>query len=289
MKSPSEFSGVWTALVSPFRDGALDQKSFLKLIAQQIECGVSGVVINGTTGESPTLTLQEVRKLVEWASVEIAGEIPFIIGAGSNSTDNSIGLVKSLESFKPAAFLQVVPYYNKPPQRGLVKHFTLVAEASDVPTILYNVPSRTISRLEPETIGALAKHENIAGIKEATGDMELFDEIKKRVPKTFSLLSGDDATCVDFVARGGHGVISVCSHIIGKELVESIKSGDRKFAKTYATLLKYLYIEANPIPVKMALHWMGILESPELRSPLVEMDGEYHEAFQACLKELEKI
>lgn len=288
MKKPNiEISGVITALITPFRDGQLDEGSFIRLLHQQVKSKVDGFVVNGTTGESPTLAPHEVVRLIEIVRAETG--LPLIVGVGSNSTQKAVEMAKSFSKFKPSAFLSVVPYYNRPPQRGLVKHFSTIAEASDIPLILYNVPSRTVARLEADTVGELARHSNIIGIKEATGDLKFLKEIQARVPRDFVLLSGDDATCVEFVREGGHGVVSVCSHVIGEELKESMLAKDPHFAEKYAEVLRLLYIEANPIPVKMAMHWMGVIHSPELRLPLVALDEKYHGEFKRCLQNLAKI
>ncbi len=252
-------------------------------------------MVNGTTGESPTLTPKEVKQLFEIAKSEAGGKIPLIVGTGSNSTAATCEFTKEVGSWKPDAVLVVVPYYNRPPQRGLTEHFTAVANVSSAPVILYNVPSRTVAALEVPTIAALSKHENILGIKEATGNMEMFEELRTAVAKDFVLLSGDDMSCVDFCARGGHGVISVSSHVIGREMKEfiaKVRGGEKgaaaEYAKKYSEFMKQLYIEANPIPLKAALHWMGVFASMELRSPLAALDGAFHKDFKACLAALGK-
>jgi 4-hydroxy-tetrahydrodipicolinate synthase len=291
-------SGVITALVSPFKNGMLDQNSFVKLLHQQLEQKVDGFVVNGTTGESPTLKLSEIQTLVELVRAETRGTgLKLLIGTGTNSTDTTVELSAAASAMNPDALLVVVPYYNRPPQRGLVQHFTAAARASKTPIVLYNVPSRTVASLEPETIATLSRMEGITGIKDATGDMEVFERIRKLVSrKDFAFLSGDDATCVDYAFRGGSGVITVSSHIIGKEMIEAIKkakggdaSASSAYRERFQELLKWLYIEANPIPVKMALYWMGILESPEMRLPLMSLDEKFHGEFKACLKNLGKL
>jgi 4-hydroxy-tetrahydrodipicolinate synthase len=286
----SNLGGVITALVTPFQNGEVDKRSFTRLIRQQMDQGVQGFVINGTTGESPTLEMAEVRDLFSLAKSEVAGKVPLIVGAGSNSTVHACELAHEVSSWRPDAILSVVPYYNRPPQRGLVAHFTAIGKASSVPVLLYNVPGRTVANLEPETVGELSRADQIAGIKDATGNMAVLESLKKSVRNGFLLLSGDDASCVEFCAHGGHGVISVSSHIIGREMREAIASKDvNGFKSWFAALMKWLYVEANPIPVKMALHWMKLIESPELRPPLAALDEKFHKDFIACLKELGKI
>jgi 4-hydroxy-tetrahydrodipicolinate synthase len=296
MKTKSEIKGVITALVTPFKNGEIDKKSFARLIRQQLDQGVAGFVINGTTAESPCLQWDEVRTLFQIAKTESGGAVPLIVGTGSNSTARTCEMSIEASAWHPTALLVVVPYYNRPSQRGLRQHFTQVAHAAPVPVLLYNVPSRTVTALEATTISELSREHGIVGIKEATGDMELLAKIKGGVGPGFILLSGDDASCVDFCARGGYGVISVSSHIIGREMteyLERMQSGDvaaaGEYRTRYADLMKWLYIEANPIPVKMALHWMGVIDSPEMRLPLTELDEKFHGDFKACLKKLGKL
>lgn len=286
-----KIEGVITALATPFnKSGEICKKSFKRLLKDQMDQKVDGVVVNGTTGESPTLSLEEVKTLYRLAKSETDGEIPVIVGTGLNSTSKTVEFSKRVSAWKPDALLVVVPYYNKPPQRGLVAHFSAVAKASKAPILLYNVPSRTVAGLEAASISELACHKNVIGIKEATGNMEFLAQIQKHVPKDFILLSGDDASCVDFCSRGGHGVISVSSHIIGKEMAEHIRNrAVAAYSSRYADLMKNLYIEANPIPLKAALFWMKIFTSPGLRLPLVSLDERYHADFKKCLKALGKI
>ena len=296
MKKKSELSGVITALVTPFKDGAIDEKSFVRLIRQQMDQGVDGFVINGTTGESPTLLPDEVRALFDMAKSESGGEVTLIVGTGGNSTARTCEFSAEVSRWQPDALLVVVPYYNRPPQRGLLQHFAQVARASAVPVLLYNVPSRTVASLEPKTVVELSQEPRIAGIKEATGDLAILSAIKAGVKPGFSLLSGDDASFADFCVHGGHGVISVSSHIIGAEMKETlgrVRRGDSlaadDYKSRYAPLMKGLYCEANPIPVKMALYWMGVIESPELRLPLSALDDKLHREFKECLKSLGKL
>lgn len=292
----TKLQGVITAIVTPFKKGEVDFTSFKRLLKNQADQGVDGLVINGTTGESPTLDFEEVKELYQTARAELGSEFTLIVGTGSNSTDKTCEFSKAIESWKPDAVLVVVPYYNKPPQRGLQKHFEAVAECSKTPVLLYNVPGRTVATLEAETVGKLSRHANIVGIKEATGDLSLLAKMRTAAEKDFIFLSGDDASCADFCAQGGHGVISVSSHIIGKEMKDTLKKaqgGDSeacvRYREQYKDLMHHLYIEANPIPVKAAAHWMGLLDSPELRLPLVELDSKFHGDFKACLKKIAKL
>lgn len=270
-----DLSGVFTALVTPFKNGEIDWVSFKKLLRFQVDGGVSGFVVNGTTGESPTLTNEEKKKLFDFVRGET--EKPIVMGTGSNSTAATIEATQAAAGWGADAALVVVPYYNKPPQRGLFQHFQKVAECSTLPVILYNVPGRTITRLEVETIKELSKLANIVGIKEATGDIEFGGEIAKTCGAEFLVTSGDDGTFLDLIPRGGRGVISVASHLLPKEFSNwcgRARSGDasaRQEFQKYEDLNNALYVEANPIPVKMALKLMGLIESAELRLPLVSL------------------
>jgi len=282
---------VITALITPFRNGVVDQDSFRKLLAAQVASGVKGFVINGTTGESPTLTLDEVKTLFEIARAET--KLPVILGTGGNSTAKTIETTQKLGALKPDAVLVVVPYYNKPPQRGLLKHFEAVADASPVPVILYNVPGRTITNLEPKTVGLLSRHKNIIGIKDATGDIAILSQLKETCVPEFIFLSGDDATCVDFAGAGGQGVIAVASHVIGQAMSDAIRDardGDvavgSHFREKYSALLKWLYIESSPIPVKKAAQLKGLIASAEMRLPLVELEPVYSKELEACLAKI---
>ncbi len=291
MTPGNKFGGVITALVTPFQDGEVDYDSLKKLLTFQLDQGIGGFVVNGTTGESPTLSRREVWEIFDFVKAEVGGQVPIIVGTGFNSTAQTVEFTLEVGKWGADAVLVVVPYYNKPPQRGLLTHFKEVAKISRVPVITYNVPSRTVATLEPETIGFLSRVENIAGIKEASGNMDVLRRVKDVSAPSFVLLSGDDGTYVDFCAKGGHGVISVSSHLIGKDMKDFLqRAGDAdaatEYKAKYAELMKYLYIEANPIPVKMALHWMGILATPDLRLPLTYLDEKFHKDFKACLENL---
>lgn len=292
----NRISGVITALSTPFKNGLVDEASFRKLVQHQLSQGIDGFVVNGTTGESPTLQWPEVKRLYDIVREEAGTRVPVIVGTGLNSTAKTIELSKEANAWRPDAVLVVVPYYNRPPQRGLIAHFKAVADSSKAPVILYNVPTRTVASLDVESVIELAKHPNIKGLKDATGNMEILEDMKGGVPADFSLLSGDDATSVDYCARGGHGVISVSSHVIGREMkdyIARVKSSPEgvlaEYAEKYAAFMKLLYCEANPIPLKAALHWMGLFDSMEARLPLVALDNKFHQDFKACLAALKKI
>jgi 4-hydroxy-tetrahydrodipicolinate synthase len=289
------FEGVITALVTPFYKGNVDEESFVKLLHHQIDGGVSGIVVNGTTAESPTLKLDEVKRLFDIAKTEIKGRVRLIVGTGTNSTASTVELTQNAEKWGAEAALVVVPYYNRPPQRGLVAHFSTVARATKLPVILYNVPTRTSCSLEMGTVAKLADEKNIVGIKEASGNLALLEELKGISKKPFCLLSGDDGSGVVFCFRGGHGIISVISNLIPKELTNLVKDARAKKSsanqdyKKFDDLMKWLYVEANPIPAKWALAQMGIIRSAELRLPLVALDEAHEKGFRSCLQNLKLI
>lgn len=293
--SPFQFKGIITALATPFHRGVIDTSSFKKLIEHQLKNGVQGFVVGGTTGESPTLSANELRDLVRIAQSEVGKKVPIIVGTGTNSTHKTVENTQAAAEIGADAALVVVPYYNKPPQRGMVEHFKAVRAASPLPIILYNVPGRTIAALSPESVAELSQVEGIIGIKEAAGDMNIAKKMMEQSKKNFLFLSGDDGTFLDFADLGGHGVISVSSHVIPKQmrdLFEQVKHGDKQAIteyKRYDRLMKLLFIEANPIPVKMALHQMGIFNSPELRLPLVKLEDSYTKELYSELKELQII
>lgn len=272
-----KFSGVSTALITPFLKGDVDYSSLKKLLKFQLDNGIQGFVVNGTTAESPTLSSDERKKIFTFVQSEVAGKVPVIMGTGTNSTEETIARTREASELGASAALVVVPYYNRPPQQGLFAHFKKVADSSDIPVILYNVPSRTVAKLEIETILKLSKEENIIGIKEATGDIHFAGKIKSGVTaKEFTLLSGDDSSFAHFLNAGGDGIISVGSHIFPREFVaiqSRVAGSDKKF-ETSLTTINNLYLEPNPIPVKMALYMMGIIASPEMRLPLVTMSEE---------------
>lgn len=271
------FKGVFSALITPFDNGQVDYVSLKRLVEFQLENGVQGFVINGTTAESPTLEASEREKIFRMTKEWVPKNFPLIMGTGSNSTSKTIQESKEAEKLGADGILVVVPYYNKPPQRGLLEHFKAVADATQTPNILYNVPSRTITFLELETIKKLSEHPNIFGIKEASGNIELAIQIRQSCGESFSLLSGDDGTYDDFMAVGGNGVISVASMIIPEAMLK-VK------AKEYRELIDLLFIEANPIPVKKALQLMGIIKSAECRLPLVTLSDVNAEKLKKAMK-----
>lgn len=265
---------TFTALITPFLNQQVDYDSLENLIRFQIQNGIGGFVINGTTAESPTLETEEVQKIFKFTRNIVGSSFPLVMGTGSNSTLKTIKESVLAKELGADAILVVVPYYNKPPQRGLVQHFTHVANNAHLPLLLYNVPGRTMTSLSIESVMELSKVKNIVGIKEASGNIPFASEIRHKCPKDFILLSGDDGTYIDFLNSGGDGIISVASHIIPKEFVKWLENPKQaeSFSK-YKNLIDLLFIEANPIPVKKALQFLGIIKSAELRLPLMEMES----------------
>jgi len=285
------FSGVFTALITPFKNGEIDWASMKRLLRSQLDANIDGFVVNGTTAESPVLTEQERLKIFEFVRSECGRGFPLIMGTGTNSTAESINQTKKAEQLGADAVLVVVPYYNKPPQRGLFQHYQKIAESTGLPVILYNVPSRTITQLEFQTILELSKLQNIVGIKEASGDIAFGSKLIRACGADFFVTSGDDGSFLDLMSAGGAGVISVGSHIFGKKFVDwskRVKTGDVTVQAEFATirdLNTYLYIEANPIPLKMALCLMGLIDSPELRLPLTVLSEPYTEQLKSKMLE----
>ncbi len=274
-----DFSGVTTALVTPFSQGDVDQKSFLTLLESQVQQGVTKFVLNGTTGESPTLEESEVETLCLWFKKfqqQQKLNLKLILGTGTFSTRATLQKTKKAESFGADASLVVTPYYNKPSQEGLFEHFCLVAEATNLPLLLYNVPSRTSSSLSLETLQKLSVISNIIGVKEASGDKEFLKKIKEVCGKDFLCLSGDDFTAIESFFLGGDGVVSVASHVLGREFVSWFKRSlnqDKTVLdefKKYLPFLKHLYQQTNPVGIKQILKQQNLISSAELRLPLKE-------------------
>ncbi|MEZ8860316.1 4-hydroxy-tetrahydrodipicolinate synthase [Vibrio sp. 10N.247.311.51] len=273
------FSGSIVALVTPFNtDGEVDFDSLKKLVEHHISAGSDGLVAVGTTGESSTLTIEEhvkvVNKIVEFAD----GRIPVIAGTGANATHESVLFSRLLNGSGIAGCLSVTPYYNKPTQEGLYQHYKAIAEVSDVPQILYNVPGRTAVDLLPETVARLAEIENIVALKDATGDLDRIAIHRELCGEDFILLSGDDLTGLEFVKRGGDGVISVTNNVAAADMATMFKlAKEGKFEEAEAInerlmpLHKNLFVESNPIPVKWAVHKMGLIAEGGLRLPLTEL------------------
>lgn len=283
------FSGANTALITPFRNGAVDLAAFEKLVDWQIEQGIHGLVPVGTTGESPTLSHDEHDQVVEICVKTAAGRVPVIAGAGSNSTAESVRLARHAEQVGADAVLVVSPYYNKPSQGGLAAHFRSVAEAVSIPLIIYDIPGRSVVRVADETLAELAEGTNIAGIKDATADCARPTRLLGKVGADFCQLSGEDATMLPYLAAGGHGVISVLSNIAPRQvaqLQEAFFAGDMAKAQqlnaSLIDLADALFVESSPGPVKYAGSLMGLC-TPELRLPLVEISRPTQELLQAAM------
>jgi len=289
------FKGSMVALVTPFKDGKIDEKSLKGLVDFHIKNGTQALVPCGTTGESATLTYDEHDRVIE-LTVEFAnGRIPVIAGTGSNSTEEAIALTKHAKKAGAKASLQVSPYYNRPTQKGLYLHFKAIAEAVDIPIILYNIASRTGVNIEPETFAKLAGVKNIIGVKEASGSLEQMARIRKICPKEFLLISGDDALTLPVMAIGGTGIISVVANIIPKDVADmcaAFESGNvekaRELHYRMLDLVKAMFIETNPIPVKTAMGLMKLC-SPDLRLPMCEMLPENKDKLVKAMKEYKLI
>lgn len=275
--------GSLVAIVTPMHeDGGLDLERFRTLIDYHVGEGTDGIVVVGTTGESPTVDFDEHRLLISTAVERAAGRVPVIAGTGANSTREAIDLSVYAKDAGADASLSVVPYYNKPTQEGLYQHFRAVAEAVDIPQILYNVPGRTVADLANDTVLRLAEIPNIIGIKDATGDMGRGFDLLCRAPRDFFVYSGDDASALALLLLGSHGVISVTANVAPRlmhEICIAAFAGDLAAARAAnAKLLRLhqdLFIEANPIPVKWAVAQMGLIGSG-LRLPLTQLSDQYH-------------
>ena len=285
------FHGSMVALVTPMHaDGSLDTAALRRLVDFQIENGTTAIISVGTTGESPTLDMDEhcevIRLTVEYAR----GRVPVIAGTGSNSTAEAIELTRCGQKAGAQACLLVTPYYNKPTQEGLYLHHKAIAEAVDIPQILYNVPGRTVCDMLPATVARLSQIPNIIGIKEATGNLDRARELLKACPKDFELYSGDDATGMEFILLGGQGVISVTTNVAPRamrDMCEAALRGDESAARVINDRLmglhKNLFVEANPIPAKWVLEEMGLIEGG-IRLPLTRLSAPHHETLRQAMR-----
>ena len=288
------FNGSLVAIVTPMReDGALDIECLRSLIDFHLERGTDGIVVVGTTGESPVVNFEEHYLLMEVAVKHVAGRVPVIVGTGANSTKEAIDLSIYAKNVGADASLSVVPYYNKPTQEGLYRHFRMLAETVDIPQILYNVPSRTITDIENDTVLRLTEIPNIIGIKDATGDMGRAADLLRRVPQNFIIYSGDDSSSLALLLLGGHGVISVTANVAPKlmhEMCVAAFAGDLITARAINYKLlglhRDLFIEANPIPVKWALMQMRLIKSG-LRLPLTQLSPQYHQVILDAMRQAE--
>jgi 4-hydroxy-tetrahydrodipicolinate synthase len=289
------FRGTFTALVTPFRGGSIDISAFEQLIETQIAAGITGIVAIGTTGESPTLSHEEREQVIRVTVAKANKRCVVIAGTGSNATRHAIADTKLAEGLGVDAALLVAPYYNKPSQEGLFRHFKAIADATSLPIMLYNIPGRCSVDIVPETVARLAKEcRNIVSIKEASGSVERVGALRQHLPDAFTILSGDDSLTVPFMAVGAVGVVSVASNLFPSEvcaLVRAWESGDLKSAeKLHSKLLplfKDLFIEPNPVPVKTALGWRGAM-SGEVRLPLCEMSEANQTRLRKTIDEFER-
>jgi len=284
------FKGSIVAIVTPFRNGKVDEKKLRELIDFQIKNGTSGVVPCGTTGESATLSFEEHGRVIEVTIEQVRKRAPVIAGTGSNSTEEAVMLTKHAASAGADASLQVSPYYNRPTQKGLYEHFKAIADSVRIPIILYNIAGRTGVNIEPETIARLALScKNIVAVKEASGNLDQMSRIKALCPPNFQLISGDDSLTLPVLSIGGTGVISVAANIVPKDIAEMVNTfleGDLKEAQRMhyrlLPLVKALFIESNPIPLKTAMGLLGMCE-PGLRLPMSLMLPENAEKLKKAL------
>lgn len=279
MPAKSNFRGSFTALITPFKNGELDEKAFRNLVEWQIQEGTHGLVPVGTTGESPTLSHDEHNKVVEWCIDQAKDRVPVIAGAGSNSTKEAIQLAQHAEKAGADAVLVVAPYYNKPTQEGIYQHFKAINDAIGIPIIMYNIPGRSVIDISVETMKRLFELRNIAGVKDATANLARISQQREAMGPDFNQLSGEDITCLGFMAHGGHGCISVTSNVAPRlcaEFQNACLKGDfstaLKLQDKLAPLHIDLFVEANPGPAKYAAALLGKCEE-ELRLPLVKLSA----------------
>jgi 4-hydroxy-tetrahydrodipicolinate synthase len=277
--------GSLVAIVTPMAaDGSLDLGAWDRLLDFHLREGTDGIVIAGTTGESPTLSVEEVEELTRRAVARCAGRLKVIVGAGTHSTAVTVSQTKAFGRLGVDAVMLVTPYYNKPPQEGLFRHFMAAADASPVPVVLYNVPKRTAVDLLPATVARLARHPRIVALKDASATLERVRELLGSVPKDFAVLSGDDASAIEWLCAGAHGVISVSANVAARRMREACLAalgGDAAAARAIDAdlqpLHRDLFIEASPIPVKWAVARMGLMGNG-IRLPLVELSPVHHDA-----------
>ncbi len=284
-----KFHGSITALITPFKNGKVDEPALVKIVKHQIASGTDGLVPTGTTGESPTLSHEEHHRVIQIVVQTVAGRVPVIAGTGSNSTDEAVSLTKFAKKAGADGALLAAPYYNKPTQEGLYRHYAAVAKAADFPIVLYNIPGRSVVNIAPETVARLAKIQNIVAIKEASGSMDQASHIMSLCD--IDVLSGDDSLTLPLLALGGKGVISVLSNLLPGEvsaMVDAFFAGDhgkaRKLHLKLFSLCRAMFIETNPIPIKRAMSLAGYC-SDELRLPLCEMSEHNEKVLVRALKD----
>jgi 4-hydroxy-tetrahydrodipicolinate synthase len=285
------FEGVLTALVTPFRDGAVDERALEALVEAQIDAGVDGLVPCGSTGEAATLSHAEQRRIIEVVVAAARGRVRVLAGTGSNSTSEAISLTRHAKEAGADGALLISPYYNKPTPEGIVQHYAAIAAETSFPLVVYNIPGRTASNLTPTTLARLAEIEQVVGVKESCGDLHQVAQLIAATPAGFRVLSGDDWATLPMMALGGVGIISTASNVAAAEVVELVRAfraGDLARARDVhyrlLPLLDALFCETNPIPVKAALAMRGLIEE-ELRLPLVKITESNRTRLQLALKE----
>lgn len=286
------FEGSMTALITPFKKGKVDEKKLAELVEFQIKNGTSAIVPCGTTGESTTLSYEEHEHVIEVVVEAANKKIPVIAGTGANNTSEAIMLTKYAKEVGAEASLQITPYYNKPTQEGIYLHFKKIAEECKIPLIVYNIMSRTGVNITPETMQRLSKVKNIVGVKEASGNLDQMSQIRALCGDDFDLISGDDSLTLPLLAIGGTGVISVVANIAPKDVVDTVSkfrkgdiAGARKLHYKLLPLVKAMFIETNPIPVKTAMALMGMIDEPGLRLPMCDISEENLAKLKKALKD----
>ena len=287
-----ELKGIYTALITPFKNGMLDEEGLKRLIEFQLHGGVDGIVPCGTTGEASTLTYEEHERVIELTVKFVNGKVPVIAGTGSNSTHETVELTEVAKKLGSDMVLLVAPYYNRPTQEGLYSHFKKVADDVDIPIVLYNIPTRTGVNMLPELVARLAEIPNIVGIKEASGSLQQVAEIYRLTKGEFAILSGDDNIFLPMMALGARGVISVLSNVLPEKIKMLSKAflddGDINKARALhmelMPLFQAMFVEVNPVPVKETLYYMGLIEK-EVRLPLVPLTGKNRDYLKTVLRE----
>ncbi|HLI78625.1 MAG TPA: 4-hydroxy-tetrahydrodipicolinate synthase [Candidatus Binataceae bacterium] len=289
------FNGALSAIVTPFRDGEVDERALRDHIEWQIQSGIDGIVPCGSTGESATLTHDEHERVIKIAIDQTRRRVPVIAGTGSNSTAEAIRLTASARAMGADGALMISPYYNKPTQEGIFRHYKMIAAAVDIPLIVYNIPGRTGSNIAPETFARLCEIRNVVGIKEASGSMDQISDIRRLCGDRLTILSGDDSLVVPIMALGGKGVIATISNVMPREMHDLAAAGlagdfarAREIHYKMMPLMRALFIETNPIPVKQALAFMGRCAN-ELRMPLCPMSAPAADRLKSAMKELKLI
>lgn len=286
------FSGAFTAIITPFRDGAVDEKALRDFIEWQIAEGIDGLVPCGSTGESATLTHAEHDNVIKITIEQVRKRVPVIAGTGSNATAEALRLTRAAQEMGADGALLVSPYYNKPTQDGIFRHYKTIAQTVDLPLLVYNIPGRTSSNIMPETFARLSEIKNIVGVKEATGSMDQVSDILRLCGDRLAILSGDDALTLPVIALGGKGVISTISNVLPREMRELASAaiaGNLAFAREthykMLPLMRALFVETNPIPVKQALAFLGKCAN-ELRMPMTPMSAPAAEKLHLTMKEM---